>query len=75
MCSCDFCCQAHPVYVPFLNARSFVNLSIPDTEHHAGMIVAIAFESVIKLVAFLAVGVFVTFGLFDGFGDLAEHGD
>ncbi len=40
------------------------------TEHHGGMIVAIAFESVVKLVAFLAVGLFVTFGLFDGFGDL-----
>ncbi|MEM7226966.1 MAG: sensor histidine kinase [Pseudomonadota bacterium] len=40
------------------------------TEHHAGMIVAIAFESVVKLVAFLAVGLFVTFGLFDGFADL-----
>lgn len=40
------------------------------TEHHAGMIVAIAFESVVKLLAFFAVGFFVTFGLFDGFGDL-----
>lgn len=40
------------------------------TEHHGGMIVAIAFESVVKLLAFLAVGLFVTFGLFDGFADL-----
>lgn len=43
---------------------------IDATEHHEGMVAAIAFESVIKLVAFLAVGLFVTFGLFDGFGDL-----
>ena len=43
---------------------------IDATEHHAGMVVAIAFESIVKLVAFIAVGLFVTFGLFDGFGDL-----
>ncbi len=43
---------------------------IDATEHHQGMVAAIAFESVVKLVAFLAVGLFVTFGMFDGFGDL-----
>ena len=34
------------------------------------MVAAIAFESVVKLVAFLAVGLFVTFGLYGGFGDI-----
>ena len=34
------------------------------------MVAAIAFESLVKLLAFLAVGVFVTFGMYDGFGDL-----
>jgi hypothetical protein len=34
------------------------------------MVAAIAFESLVKLLAFLAVGVFVTFGLYDGFGDM-----
>lgn len=43
---------------------------IDATEHHQGMVVAIAFESVVKLVAFASVGLFVTFGIFDGFGDL-----
>ncbi len=43
---------------------------IDATEHHEGMVAAIAFESVVKLLAFLAVGIFVTFGVFDGFGDL-----
>jgi signal transduction histidine kinase len=33
-------------------------------------VAAIAFESLVKLLAFLAVGVFVTFGLYNGFGDL-----
>ena len=40
------------------------------TERHEGMVAAIAFESMVKLLAFLAVGLFVTFSLFDGFGDI-----
>ena len=34
---------------------------IDTTEHQDGMILAIAVESVVKLVAFVAVGLFVTF--------------
>jgi len=40
------------------------------TERHEGLVAAIAFESLVKLVAFLAVGAFVTFGVYQGFGDL-----
>jgi Na+/proline symporter/signal transduction histidine kinase/ActR/RegA family two-component response regulator len=36
------------------------------TEHQHGLILAIATESIVKLAAFLAVGVFVTFAMFDG---------
>ncbi len=43
---------------------------IDATEHHEGMVAAIAFESVVKLIAFLAIGIFVTYGMYDGFGDL-----
>ncbi len=43
------------------------------TERHEGMVLAIAFESVVKLAAFLAVGLFVTFGLYDGPGALFEQ--
>ena len=39
---------------------------IDATEHQDGLMLAIATESIVKLVAFLAVGVFVTFWLFDG---------
>ncbi|MBC7857291.1 MAG: histidine kinase, partial [Burkholderiaceae bacterium] len=39
-------------------------------ERHEGMVAAIAFESLVKLVAFLGVGLFVTFGMYKGFGDL-----
>jgi signal transduction histidine kinase len=43
---------------------------IDATEHHEGLVAAIAFESVVKLIAFISVGLFVSFGVFDGFGDL-----
>ncbi len=40
------------------------------SERHSGLVLAIAFESMIKLTAFILVGLFVTYGLFDGFGDI-----
>ena len=40
------------------------------TEHQHGLMLAIAMESVIKLVAFLCIGVFVTWFMFDGVQDL-----
>ena len=43
---------------------------LDSSERHGGLIFAIAFESLVKLVAFLAVGFFVTYGLFDGFGEI-----
>jgi Na+/proline symporter/nitrogen-specific signal transduction histidine kinase len=43
---------------------------LDSAERHEGMVAAIAFESVVKLLAFLAVGAFVVWGLFDGLGDL-----
>jgi len=43
---------------------------LDTTERHEGMVAAIAVESVVKLLAFLAVGAFVTWGLFSGPGDL-----
>ncbi|CAM3404538.1 sensor histidine kinase [Halomonas lysinitropha] len=40
------------------------------SERHEGMVAAIAFESLVKLVAFLTVGVFTVFVLFNGPADL-----
>ncbi len=40
------------------------------TERHEGLVAAIAFESVVKLLAFLTVGIFVTYFLYDGFADI-----
>jgi Na+/proline symporter/nitrogen-specific signal transduction histidine kinase len=48
----------------------FGTRTIEASEHHQGLVAAIAFESIIKLVAFLAAGIFVVAMLFDGLGDL-----
>ncbi|WP_342650839.1 NahK/ErcS family hybrid sensor histidine kinase/response regulator [Pseudomonas sp. REB1044] len=53
-----------------LFAIVFGTRSLDVTEHHRGMVLAIAFESMIKLLAFLAVGAFVVFNLYDGVDDL-----
>ncbi|MBU2065023.1 MAG: hybrid sensor histidine kinase/response regulator [Gammaproteobacteria bacterium] len=51
----------------------FGTRNLDVTEHHRGMVMAIAFESLVKLLAFLAVGGFVTYGLYNGFGDLLSQ--
>ncbi len=43
---------------------------LDTSERHEGLVAAIALESVVKIIAFVAAGLFVTFGLFDGFGDI-----
>lgn len=43
---------------------------LSSSEQHVGLVAAVALESLIKLVCLLAVGIFVTYGLFDGFGDI-----
>jgi Na+/proline symporter/nitrogen-specific signal transduction histidine kinase len=43
------------------------------TERHEGLVAAVAFESVMKLLAFIAVGIFVTYGMYDGFADIFER--
>lgn len=43
------------------------------TERHEGMVAAVAFESIVKLVAFLAVGLFVTYGMYGGMSDLFQR--
>ena len=48
----------------------FGTRQIDATEHQNGLILAIATESIVKLVAFLAVGIFVTFVMYDGPGAL-----
>ena len=49
---------------------AFGTRHLDATERHEGLVAAIAFESVVKLLAFVAVGVFVTFGVYRGFGHI-----
>ncbi len=46
---------------------------IDADEHHEGMVAAIAFESLVKMFALLAVGIFVCFFMFAGLGDLFDQ--
>lgn len=46
---------------------------LDPTERHQGMIAALVAECIVKLAAFLAVGLFVTYTLFDGFGDILSR--
>ncbi len=60
-------------YVSIVNAVFtiiFGTRHLDTFERHEGMVAAVAFESLVKLVAFLAVGIFVVYGMFDGFGDV-----
>ncbi|MDH3759954.1 MAG: ATP-binding protein [Gammaproteobacteria bacterium] len=42
-------------------------------EKHRGLVVAIAFESLVKLITLLSVGLFAIFGIFGGFGELNQY--
>ncbi|MCG8460806.1 MAG: hypothetical protein MI919_31365, partial [Holophagales bacterium] len=53
-----------------LFAILFVTRHLDLTERHEGLVLAIAFESVVKLIAFLAVGLYVCFGLFESPGEI-----
>ncbi|MCU0433592.1 MAG: ATP-binding protein [Bacteroidia bacterium] len=48
----------------------FGTRSIDASERHQGMVAAVTFEAVVKLLAFLAAGIFVVYFLFNGWGDV-----
>ncbi|WP_052761217.1 PAS-domain containing protein [Sedimenticola thiotaurini] len=51
----------------------FATRRLDASEHHEGLMVAIAFESLVKLVAFIAVGIFVSYAMFDGIGSIYQR--
>jgi Na+/proline symporter/signal transduction histidine kinase len=51
----------------------FGTREVLSTENHHGMVLAVAFESVIKLIAFVAVGLYAVYMLRDGFVDAYSH--
>lgn len=46
---------------------------LDPTERHEGMVMALVAECLVKLVAFLMAGVFVTYFVFDGFTDIFQR--
>lgn len=52
---------------------AFGTRRVDATEHQDGLMLAIATESIIKLVAFLCVGIYVTWGMFSGLDDLTHR--
>jgi len=50
----------------------FGTRNMDSSEHHRGLMWAIAFESLVKLLAFIAIGLFAIFGVFNGLGSVAE---
>ncbi len=53
-----------------LFAILFGTRNIDANERHHGVVAAIAIEAIVKLVALLAVGIFATYGISNGFGDV-----
>lgn len=53
----------------------FGTRKLDATEHHPGLMLAVAFEAIIKLVAFLVIGLVVVYGVFDGFSDIWHQAD
>ena len=65
--------QDSALYIALLLAAFtvlFGTRHLDATERHEGMVAAIAFESIVKLLAFLAVGVFATYVVHDGLADI-----
>ena len=54
-------------------AAAFGTRHVDTKEHQYGLMLAIAVESLIKLFCFLAVGVYVTYGMFDGVGEIVSR--
>ena len=48
---------------------------VRTSEHNPGLMLAIAFESIIKLLTFVAVGIFVVWVMFDGVADLNQQSE
>lgn len=53
-------------------AAFFGTQTTDASEKHKGIVVSVAFESVLKLVFFLVIGVYVTYFLFDGTSDIFD---
>ncbi len=74
-----------PALPPFVDSAFFAAIlmcifsilfgtrSLDATERHSGLVMTLALEALVKIVAFVSVGAFITFGLFDGPVDIFER--
>ncbi len=46
---------------------------LSSSDRHEGLIAAVAFESLVKLLSLVAVGIFITWGVFNGLGDIFQQ--
>ncbi|MCW8926684.1 MAG: PAS-domain containing protein, partial [Xanthomonadales bacterium] len=63
-----------PLYLALVLAAFsmvFGTRNMDASEHHRGLMWAIAFESLVKLLAFVAIGLFAIFGVFNGLESVA----
>ena len=51
----------------------FGTRNLEANEKHVGLVAVVAFESLVKLIAIFAVGLFVVYGIYEGPGDLFEQ--
>jgi len=54
-------------------AAMFGARHLDPMERHDGLMAVVAFESLVKIVAFLFVGFYVTYGVFSGYGDIMSR--
>jgi Na+/proline symporter/signal transduction histidine kinase len=54
-------------------AMAFGTRKVDATEHNDGLMLAVSAESIVKLIAFVLVGGYVTWFMFGGIGDLAHQ--
>ena len=54
-------------------AAAFGTRHVDTKEHQYGLMLAIAVESLIKLFCFVAVGLYVTYGMFDGLSEIVSR--
>ncbi len=50
----------------------FGAIRLDPKERHEGLIAVVAFESIIKLISFLVAGLYVTYGIFGGYGAIFD---
>ncbi|MFZ2472174.1 MAG: DUF835 domain-containing protein [Methanothrix sp.] len=71
----DFAVESKLVVAMLLGAFAviFGARHLDPMERHEGLIAVVAFESLVKLVAFLFVGLYVAYGIFSGYGNIMSR--